>query len=498
MEFKIKGGHSINELNVTSNSGLTVNTPTVLSKSGYVILASEVDAGDVLGYKTIRPYYVTQDYRTLRNFERPIWQDVFNTTVLNSSKYRGTTTNQTIVLSGASLNLNGNFTTATGDFSIVQTHRTFSMLESGPTYINFKTRFPNSFQNNNVIEFGLATVTGSTTPTDGIFFRVSAGTLNAVVSYSGTETTAINVYTPTINQNDDYLLAVTDISAEFWVNDVIVASITPTATTIFFSSSTVQLSTAGYATSASNALTLFMRNRNTGVVSSPVGVSFSSINVLLGDFKSNKDYRASFVTNGQSSIATPDGQPFLASGNTSANIINNTAPNNINALDNTIAGYTTFGGDFSILSTGGSETDYVVFAYLNPVGTVAILGKTLVISNVYVNTFTSGATMATTGTTLQWTIGVGGTSVSLTEQDSVTGGTRSARRLGLGVQSIAPSVVSGTMADRMIMFEAPVSLYSPLMVEAGTYCHIILKIPVGIATSSLYYRGNIIINGYWE
>jgi hypothetical protein len=54
------------------------------------------------------------------------------------------------------------------------------------------------------------------------------------------------------------------------------------------------------------------------------------------------------------------------------------------------------------------------------------------------------------------------------------------------------------MADRMIMFEAPVSLYSPLMVEAGTYCHIILKIPVGIATSSLYYRGNIIINGYWE
>ena len=120
------------------------------------------------------------------------------------------------------------------------------------------------------------------------------------------------------------------------------------------------------------------------------------------------------------------------------------------------------------------------------------------ISNVYINTFTSGATMAATGTTLQWTIGVGGTSVNLTEQDSETGGTRAARRLGLGVQNIAPNVVSGTMADRMVMFEAPVSLYSPLMVEAGTYCHIILKIPVGAATSSLYYRGNIIINGYWE
>ena len=498
MELEIKGGNNINEVNVDSNSGLTVNTPTVLSQTGYVILASEVDAGDVLGYKTIRPYYVTQDFRTLKNLERPMWQDTFNSDVLSSTKYRGTTTNQTIVLSGAALNLNGNFTTGSGDFSIVQTYRTFSLINNGPTYVNFKTKFPNTFQNNNVIEFGLATVTGSTTPTDGIFFRVSAGTLNAVVSFSGTETTALNVYTPTLNQNDDYLLSVDDSCAEFWVNDVIVASIVPTATTIFFSSTTVQLATAGFCVSAPNSLNLFMRNKNTGVVSSPVGVSFSSINVLFGDFKSNKDYRANFVTNGQSSIATPNGQPFLASGNTSANIINNAPPNNVNILDNTFAGYTTLGGDFSILSTDSSETDYVVFAYLNPSGSASVVGKTLVISNVYINTFTSGATMAATGTTLQWTIGVGGTSVNLTEQDSVTGGTRAARRLGLGVQRIAPNVVSGRMADRMVMFEAPVSLYSPLMVEAGTYCHIILKIPVGAATSSLYYRGNIIINGYWE
>ena len=120
------------------------------------------------------------------------------------------------------------------------------------------------------------------------------------------------------------------------------------------------------------------------------------------------------------------------------------------------------------------------------------------ISNVYINTFTSGATMAATGTTLQWTIGVGGTSVNLTEQDSVTGGTRAARRLGLGVQSIAPNVVSGTMADRMVMFEAPVSLYSPLMVEAGTYCHIIFKIPAGVTVAGEYFRGICMINGYYE
>jgi hypothetical protein len=39
MELEIKGGNNINEVNVDSNSGLTVNTPTVLSQTGYVILA---------------------------------------------------------------------------------------------------------------------------------------------------------------------------------------------------------------------------------------------------------------------------------------------------------------------------------------------------------------------------------------------------------------------------------------------------------------------------
>jgi hypothetical protein len=37
-----------------------------------------------------------------------------------------------------------------------------------------------------------------------------------------------------------------------------------------------------------------------------------------------------------------------------------------------------------------------------------------------------------------------------------------------------------------------------LIVEAGTYLHIILKTPVCSPTASLLYRGNVMINGYWE
>jgi hypothetical protein len=36
------------------------------------------------------------------------------------------------------------------------------------------------------------------------------------------------------------------------------------------------------------------------------------------------------------------------------------------------------------------------------------------------------------------------------------------------------------------------------MVEAGTFCHVILKMPVGTATGSQIIRGVVMLNGYFE
>ena len=102
--------------------------------------------------------------------------------------------------------------------------------------------------------------------------------------------------------------------------------------------------------------------------------------------------------------------------------------------------------------------------------------------------------MSTSNTLFQWSLGVGGTSASLLEQDSITAGTRAPRRIGLGCQTISSTATAGSMADRPIVFESSV----PIIVEAGTYMHLILKMPIGNATASLVYRGNAIINGYFE
>ena len=208
----------------------------------------------------------------------------------------------------------------------------------------------------------------------------------------------------------------------------------------------------------------------------------------------NKDWRTKMVTNGQSSISTPDGQPAVTTGTTSANLVNSSATTVVIAT-NTTAGYSTMGGDFAMVASAGTEIDYAIFAYLNPAGSATIAAKTFVIQNVYVDTWISGATVGATGNILDWSLGIGGTAVSLAEVDSLTSGTRASRRISLGSQSFSASTTGGTMASA-IRFEP--GLATPLMVEAGTYCHVILKIPIGTATANLLYRGMVTIKGYYE
>jgi hypothetical protein len=136
----------------------------------------------------------------------------------------------------------------------------------------------------------------------------------------------------------------------------------------------------------------------------------------------------------------------------------------------------------------------VLFAYLNPAGTAAIPGKTLVITGFKLDVVNTVTAVATQTTVFQWSLGVGGTAVSLATADSLTAGTRATRRLGMGIMSMVVGTPVGGMATPSINNQ----FASPLMVEAGTYCHVILKIPVGTATATEIFRGLITINGYFE
>lgn len=479
MSVIIKGGVSNILADVDSNNNLKVNLPTILSGAGYVYTVGEVDDGIYTGSKTVRPMDVSQDYRLRTGIDKILWQDTFNHAVINNAKYAAVTSTMTVTVAGGFLNLNAGNAVASGNVARVQTFKTFSAFNTYPIYVDFKAKFTAAFQTNSVIEFGLGIATGVAAPTDGIFFRVVGGQLCAVINSSGAETVVADIFTPNVGQVYHYAISIGQDRCSFWVNDSIIALIdTPN----------------GLGSPCnSNALPLLLRNYNSGVVSTAIQFNIAQFGITMGDMDSGKDWATSMVTNGQSSISAPDGQAAVAAGTQTANMVNITAPASA-TLANATAGYATLGGQFQFAAVAGAETDYALFAYLNPAATAAIPGKTLVITGVKIDTFNTVTAVATTATVLQWSIGVGGTAVTLLTADSVTAGTRAARRLGLGVQSM----IVGTPVGGMATPSVEANFAAPLMVEPGSYVHIILKMPIATATATEIIRGLVRVNGYWE
>lgn len=479
MSVIIKGGTSNILADVDSNNNLKVNMPTTLSATGYVTMVAEPDSGTITGSKLRRALDASQDYRLRTGIDKVIWQDTFNHGVLNNSKYLGVTNVQTIVLASGFMSLNAGLSVASAAVSRVQTFKTFSLFNSFPVIFNIRAKFSANFQSNNVIEYGFGYAATTVAPTDGVFFRVVGGILLGVINNNGSETTAITGFVPTVGAVDEYTIIIGQDRTEFWINNILRATIiTPTGLG---------------APCMSNSLPLLFRNYNSGVVSSAIQFSVAQTSISLGDMDSGKDWSSMMVTNGQSSINTTDGQAAVAAGTYTSNNVNITAPVSA-TLANATAGYATLGGQFQFAAVAGAETDYALFAYLNPAGTAIIPGKTLVITGVRIDTFNTVAAVAGTSTVLQWSIGVGGTAVTLLTVDSATAGTRATRRLNLGTQVFLVGAAAGANCDRNIDVKFP----SPLMVEAGTYCHIILKMPIATATATEIIRGVVMINGYFE
>jgi hypothetical protein len=72
-------------------------------------------------------------------------------------------------------------------------------------------------------------------------------------------------------------------------------------------------------------------------------------------------------------------------------------------------------------------------------------------------------------------------------------GTWAPRRIPLGLQSFLAIALIGQAAGDLVRQFTP-----PLIVDAGRYLHVIVQVPVGLATVSQVIRGNVMINGYFE
>lgn len=477
MSVILKGGDSADLASVDANNNLNVVTPSVLNQTGYMVMAGETHDGGAMGLpdpvrRTLR---VTPDGRLRTGIDQVQWEDTFNHTIVDTSAYQCVTATATLAMTGGYLVFNSGNSVASSAVSRVQTYRTFQLQASGTNEIVFRARFNVALQANSIVEMGLGFAATTATPTDGVYFKVStAGALQGAVNVNGVEITTPLSFVPVANENNFYRIVQDQDQAEFYINGHLYG--------------VVAIADTSAATSFSRAMPLLMRCYNAAVVSTAFRLEVSDVAVIGRDLANNRLWSTCRAGMEQSSINNARGS---AAGQT-ANYANTAAPTSA-TLSNTAAGYTTMGGQFQFVAVAGAETDYALFGFQVPVPSAAGAGKNLVIRGIRIDTMNIGAAVATTATVLQWGLGIGSTAVSLATADSATAGTRAPRRLTLGVQSFAIGAAIGSVANPV-----DVNLDAPLYVAAGTFVHVILKMPVGTATASQIIRGTVMINGFWE
>lgn len=454
------------------------NVKTALTNTaayiGGVRMWSENDPGTVTGSPYLKSPETSNDYR-LRVGIDSVWDtEVFNYTTQNQNKHKYTTSTMTATWATLALNLNGGSSVAASVGAIVQSYKYFPLLGSGVLYIENVLQLSAAPPTGQVSRWGWFTPGAATgDPTDGVYFNLSDGVLTGVINNNGVTTAVSLTFTFTPATNYKFTIAISQDEVEFWIDDVFYGEL--------------PRQTATGAITAAQSMPWAVQMRNTGAGASAVcQVKIGSYSVSQGDIDTVRLWATQMASQGQTGIIQPSGSGV---GQT-ANYANSAAPASA-TLSNTSAGYTTLGGQFQFAAVAGAETDYALFAFQATSPQSQVSGKSLVIRGIWIDTMNTGAAVATTATWLQWSLGIGATAVTLATADGAA--TRAAKRIALGNQVFPIAAAIGAQATRL-----DVNLDAPLVVDASTYIHVIVKMPLGTATASQVIRGIVGINAYWE
>lgn len=475
MAVEIQGSGTANKAKVDAQGNMQVTGPLDTASIGLIGNAAVIHDGTTGAAKLVRKIGATHVGNIETSIDSLLWEDTFNHGQFNSSKYSGNETTMTKTVAGGFLNFNAGNNLASGSVARVQTYKTFPIYGGMVTIFSLFGQVSIAPIANSVIEWGLGYATGVATPTDGIFFRIGgAGQFLGVTNFNGSETTVNLGADPSPNTGYYWKIVMSNKLVEFWRDDVLLGTIARPASTS--------------AMTFTNQLPVLIRQYNSAAVGSAQQFKVSKFMVRSGDLATNRLWPTVQAAQGNASINIPDG---VAAGGT-VNYANSAAPVSA-TLSNTAAGYTTLGGQWQFAAVAGAETDYALFGYQVPAGSATVPAKTLIIRGIRIETFNTVVAVATTAHVFQWALGVGSTAVSLATADSATAGTRAARRVGLGVQSLAIGAAAGAQASPI-----DVNFDAPLVCEAGSFVHVILKMPIATATATQVLRGLVIINGYFE
>ena len=359
----------------------------------------------------------------------------------------------------------GNIVTATTGY-LLNTPVRYQKTQRGLLHLKIRARI--EAYNNSVMEFGFGDVaTFNGAHTTGAYFQItSTGVLQGVVTNNSVDITTSNLRS-LVNVTDYYTfdIYIDDDEATFFIQNTTTGNLLADPVKIALPSSAARLF-------STTQLPVFARLYNTGVAPS-TAPHLIVTDISLGLVDDSRLYTARELAAIQQ--RTHNTNPFT--GVQAPQYANSASPTSA-TLSNTTAGYTTLGGTFQFAAVGSLATDYALFGFQVPTP------ANFCVTGVTIDTWNTGAAVATTPTLLQWAIGVGSTAVSLA--------TATVTRVPLGSQSLPIGAAIGANAAQINR-----QFSTPLVCGAGRFIHIILRMPIATATASQVIAGMVAVEGYW-
>ena len=457
---------------VDAGNALKTNLGKDTATAGYAVMMSEKDSGAVTGTPYITSPEVSEDYRLRVGLDTLLLNAQFNAAAGDFNRFT------TILASTGTVTYSGGFcvlatpvTTATAAY--IRSWNCFPILGASQTWVEWEGAVASLPVAGHIIEIGAGILVTPATVTsglaDGCVFRYTGADLVCVVNYNGNERISAPITRPSATVGHKYSISISSNEAEFWIDDILQC--------------TVAAPSGFSGTTSSQNIPVFARcyNVSSAVVQS---LSMSTVIVTLADFHTSKPWADQMCGQGWNANSAP-----LA--NYTANWANAIAP--VAATPTAAAaGYATLGGQWAVVAASAAiqETDLVLFAYLNPMSTPLVTGRTMYITGCSLDTWNATAAIGVTAHILQWGIGVGASQVTLaTVADTAL--VKQTRRCPLGAQYWPAAAAIGTLGTPINkMFT------SPLTVNPGEYVHIFYKVPIG--TTGPTMRGIVSINAYWE
>lgn len=453
--------------------GGSTNRDAVAETAGGLMLSGK-------DYKTARTLRASPE-GTLRTSENVIYlYDAFEGVTRNLNLWVETVATMTsaqALATGLTLNSGNSVTNAQG--ILESSNRQFPLISR--TALVFRTHLKFTGATNCVEEWGFSDQTSATTAlhNNGAFFRRdSAGSLQPVLAFNGTETQGTVMTGPATTQYAWYEIFLEESRATFQILS---------AEGVILSAQVMEIgSSAGGAGSPTQArmfavthINAMMRVYNSGAAGTAPTIIVNQVVVMLVDAVARRDWRIVLSGLGYTALTSPTTYLQLAQ-------FANSADPAAAVLSNTTASYTTLGGKFlgPTPTPAGAVTDFALFAWTNP------SPYTFYFEGVKIQVMNRGAAITTTATVLEW-----GLAFNSSAQSLATAAPYSPMRVDIGRQTFA---IGAAIESVPALPEIVWSPATPIAVQPGKFLHVILRIPVGSATAAGFLRGGVAINGFFE